>query len=82
MKFNIYDEKTFLQYCIIILFLSIVILDFISSIYNDTHLERSKVNLKGGRGITSMRANRGKTRRDDFINDDNNNRLFEDQEEW
>jgi len=81
MKFDIYDEKTFLQYCIIILFLSIVILDFISSIYNDTHLERSKVNLKGGRGITSMRANRGKTRRDDFINDDNN-RLFEDQEEW
>jgi len=82
MKFNIYDEKTFLQYCIIILFLSIVILDFISSIYNDTHLERSKVNLKGGRSVTSMRANRGKTKRDDFINDDNNNRLFEDQEEW
>jgi len=82
MKFNIYDEKTFLQYCIIILFLSIVILDFITSIYNDTHLERSKVNLKGGRSVTSMRANRGKTKRDDFINDDNNNRLFEDQEEW
>jgi len=55
---------------------------FITSIYNDTHLERSKVNLKGGRSVTSMRANRGKTKRDDFINDDNNNRLFEDQEEW
>ena len=71
---------------IITVLMSVVIIDFISSIitYND-NIERSKVRLKGGRSNAKTRviksAGGSRGRRDDItLNIDND--MFEDKEEW
>jgi len=67
-------DDAFLYYCAIVLFASIVCLEFVLVYKENGNFERARVKLKSGRQIQNGRA--GRKRESEYILD------FDDKEEW